>query len=322
MNDLLSRIILDSTRAQPEVSPADLLGCHTFSAMNTRILLFSRAWECGELLCEAEKVFHDVEERFSRFRPSSELSRLNGMSGRSVTVSPEMFDLLDLCVRFHRFSGGLFDPAILPDLESAGYDRSFELVDTRASPRSPTPGSGSIADLALNRDRLTVQAPPAVRLDLGGIGKGYAVDRAARVLTPLVDFLVDAGGDIFASGHGPDGDGWVVAVANPLNEDENLDVVRLRDQALATSTVARRRWQRGDRWLHHLIDPRTGEPAQSDSLSVSVIAPSAVEADVFAKVALLLGSEEGKRFIDEQGAHALFVGSDGSCQATSGWPGG
>ena len=313
---------MDSTSAQPAVSPADLLGCHTFSAMNTRILLFSRAWECGELLCEAEKVFHDVEERFSRFRPSSELSRLNGMSGRSVTVSPEMFDLLHLCRRFHLLSGGLFDPAILPALESAGYDRSFELVDTRAGPRSPTPRSGSIADLALDRVRRTVQAPRAVRLDLGGIGKGYAVDRAAQALAPAADFLVDAGGDIFASGHGPDGDGWVVAVANPLNEDENLDVVRLRDQALATSTVARRRWQRGDRWLHHLIDPRTGEPAQSDSLSVSVIAPSAVEADVFAKVALLLGSEEGKRFIDEQGAHALFVGSDGSCQATSGWPGG
>jgi len=315
---------LDSTSAQPAVSPADLLGCHAFSAMNTRILLFSRAWESGELLCEAEQVFHGVEERFSRFRPSSELSHLNAMSGRSVTVSLEMFDLLHLCRRFHLLSGGLFDPAILPALESAGYDRSFELVaaDTRAGPRNPPTGSGSIADLALDRGQMTVQAPPAVRLDLGGIGKGYAVNRAARALAPLGDFLVDAGGDIFASGHGPDGDGWVVAVANPLNEDENLDVVRLRGEALATSTVARRRWQRDGRWLHHLIDPRTGEPALSDSLSVSVIAPSAVEADVFAKVALLLGSEEGKRFIDAQGAHALFVGSDGSCQATTGWPGG
>src|SRR3972149_4706112 len=129
MNDLSSRTILDSTSAQPAVSPADLLGCHTFSAMNTRILLFSRAWECGELLGEA--------------------------------------------------------------------------------------------------------------------GKGYAVARAGRARAPAADFLVDAGGDIFASGHGPDGDGWVVAVANPLNEDENLDVVRLRDQALATSTVARRPRHRG-----------------------------------------------------------------------------
>ena len=316
---------MDSTSAQPAVSPADLLGCFTFFAMNTRILLFSRAWDSADLLCQAEQLFHEVEERFSRFRPSSELSRLNDMSGRSVTVSPEMFDLLHRCRQFHRLSDGLFDPAILPDLESSGYDRSFELVPSHlpeANPTNRAPGNGSIADLAMDGRRRTVQAPPAVRLDLGGIGKGYAVDRAAQLLAPAADFLVDAGGDIFASGRGPDGDGWLVAVANPLNEDENLDVVRLRGQALATSTVTRRRWQRGGRRLHHLIDPRTGEPALTDSLSVSVIAPSAVEADVFAKVALLLGSEKGKRFIDEQGAHALFVGADGSCQATSEWPGG
>ena len=316
---------MDSTSAQPAVSPADLLGCHAFFAMNTRILLLSRAWDGAELLCEAEQLFHDVEERFSRFRPSSELSRLNDMTGRTVIVSAEMFHLLDLSRRFHRLSGGLFDPAILPDLESAGYDRSFELVTSQAADANPTypaPGNGSIADLAMDRGRRTVQTPPALRLDLGGIGKGYAVDRAAQVLAPAADFLIDAGGDIFASGHGPDGDGWLVAVANPLRENEQLCVVRLRDQALATSTVTRRRWQRDGRWLHHLIDPRTGEPARSDALSVSVIAPSAVEGDVFAKVALLLGSEKGKRFIDAQGAHALFVGSDGSCQATREWPGG
>jgi len=316
---------LDSTSAQPAVSPAGLLGHHAFFAMNTRILLLSRSWDSAKLLCEAEQVFLDVEERFSRFRPSSELSRLNDMSGRRVTVSTEMFHLLDQCRRFHRVSGGLFDPAILLDLEAAGYDRSFELVASPAAEGNrtpPTPGHGSIADMDLDRGRLTVQAPPGVQLDLGGIGKGYAVDRAAQVLTPMTDFLIDAGGDIFASGHGPDGDGWLVAVANPLQEDGQLGVVRLRGEALATSTVTRRRWQRNGRWLHHLIDPGTGEPALTDSLSVSVIAPSGVEADIFAKVALLLGSEKGKRFIDAQGAHALFVGSDGSCQATSEWPGG
>jgi thiamine biosynthesis lipoprotein len=98
--------------------------------------------------------------------------------------------------------------------------------------------------------------------------------------------------------------------------------VRLRYQALATSTVARRRWQRDGRWLHHLIDPRTGEPALSDAISVSVIAPTAVEADVFAKVALLLGSENGIHFLHGQGVQGLFVATDGSWQATAGWPGG
>ena len=164
---------MDSTSAQPAVSPADLLGHHAFFAMNTRILLLSRSWDSAKLLCEAEQVFLDVEERFSRFRPSSELSRLNDMSGRRVTVSTEMFHLLDQCRRFHRVSGGLFDPAILPDLESAGYDRSFELVPAYAAEPGPAPsaaGGGSIADLAMDPDRLSVQAPPGVRLDLGELG--------------------------------------------------------------------------------------------------------------------------------------------------------
>jgi len=315
---------LHSTSAQPAVSPADLLGCLTFSAMNTQVLLFSRSWDSAEFLCEAEQVFHDIDERFSRFRPSSELCRLNEMSGREVAVSAEMFHLLDLCQRFCRLSGGLFDPAILPDLESAGYDRSFELVPQEANARgADVPRSGgSIAGVAMNHDARTVRAPAGVRLDLGGIGKGYAIDRAAQALRPAADFLIDAGGDIFASGDGPDGDGWVVAVADPLDEETNLDVVRLRGQALATSTVMRRRWQRDGRWLHHLIDPRTGEPALSGALSVSVIARTAVEADVFAKAALLLGPEAGGRFLDAQGAYGLFALADGSWQATGEWPGG
>jgi thiamine biosynthesis lipoprotein len=176
--------------------------------------------------------------------------------------------------------------------------------------------------MALDGGRRTVKAPAGLRLDLGGIGKGYAVDGAARALAPTADFLVDAGGDIFASGDGPAGDGWPVAVADPLREDADLGVVRLRDQALATSTVARRRWQRDGRWLHHLIDPRTGEPALSDAISVSVIAPSAVEADIFAKVALLLGSENGTHFLRAQGAQGLFIATDGSWRATAEWPGG
>jgi len=325
VNDLLTRVILHSTSAQPPVSPSDLLGCLTFSAMNTQVLLFSGSWDSAELLREAEQVFRGADQRFSRFRPSSELSRLNEMSGREVAVSAEMFHLLDLCLRFHRLSGGLFEPAVLPDLESAGYDRSFELMAAReaAACRTGHPrAGGSIAGLAMDHGERTVRAPAGVRLDLGGIGKGYAVDRAAQALTPAADFLIDAGGDIFASGDGPGGDGWVVAVADPLRDDENLDVVRLRGQALATSTVTRRRWRRAGRWLHHLIDPRTGEPALSSALSVSVIARTAVEADVFAKVALLLGPEAGGRFLDAQGAHGLFALADGSRQATREWPGG
>jgi len=112
-----------------------------------------------------------------------------------------------------------------------------------------------------------------------------------------------------------------VSVAHPLWGDEMV-LIDIHDQALATSTTVRRSWRRGGRQLHHLIDPRTGEPADTDVVSVSVLADSAVTADVFAKAALIQGFDTGRAFLESQGAAGLFVFSDGSWQAVGNWPGG
>ena len=188
-------------------SPPELMGRQQFFAMNTEIQVLTLDWDQGELLEGAEEVFHGIEQRFSRFRPSSELSRLNAQAGEEVAVSPQMFRLLELSLEFHRRSEGTFDPAILPSLQTAGYDRSFELVarESEGPVAELRRAKGSIEDVRLDRERLTVQVPPGVLLDLGGIGKGFAVDEAASVLSPTRDFLIDAGGDIYAAGDGPDG---------------------------------------------------------------------------------------------------------------------
>jgi thiamine biosynthesis lipoprotein len=290
--------------------------------MNTDVCLFTRDWPGPELLGAAEGVFHDVETRFSRFRPESELSLLNANAGREVAVSPELFRLLELSRRYHELSGGVFDPAVLASLEAAGYDRSFEQVARKDNAAPRLECAASIADVRLDAARSVVRAPAGLRIDLGGIAKGWAVDQAARVLSPAANYLVDAGGDIFASGDGVDGPGWLVGVADPQREGEDLTTVRLHNQALATSSVAHRRWQRGGRWLHHLIDPRTGAPVENDVISVSVIAASAIDADVFAKVALLLGREQGESFLVARGAAGLFVCSDETWETTRNWPGG
>jgi thiamine biosynthesis lipoprotein len=322
---MVTEQILELTSALPTHNQSGLMGRRRFFAMNTNMQLVTRDWEAVCLLAAAEEVFHAIEFRFSRFRPSSELSRLNSCTGREVAVSREMFHLLGLSLTFHRLSSGVFDPAILPSLEAAGYDRSFELVPKRSSHAAPPrtkPNIGSIRDLVMDGQQFTIQAPPGLRLDLGGITKGFAVDEAARALGPAADFLADAGGDIWASGDGPDGPGWLVALANPLREEEDLALIRLRNQALATSTTVRRRWQKGGRWFHHLIDARTGRPVENDVLSVSVIAPSTIEADVFAKVALILGIDEGEEFLRARGAQGLFVLCDGTYRVTDGWQGG
>jgi thiamine biosynthesis lipoprotein len=305
-------------------APPKLLSVWRFFALNTEVKFFACDWTGSAAFPSAERVFHEGEARFSRFRPTSELSMLNTRVGSEVSVSRELFRLLELCQRYHRLSGGLFEPGILPHLEAAGYDRSFDLVpreDGARTTAAPVPVE-SIEHIVLDHQRRTVRLPKSVRIDLGGIGKGYIVDEAASVLAPGRDFLIDAGGDIYASGEGGEGPGWLVGVADPRDTGHNLTTVWLRDQALATSTTTRRNWKRAGQALNHLIDPRTLLPINGDVASVSVVARRATDADVFAKVALLKGVENGARFLDEQSAGGLFVLEDSSWMTTKHWTGG
>ena len=228
-------------------SPPGLMAHRQFFAMNTTVRVLAADHSPIELLERAEDIFHRLESAFSRFKSDSELSRLNAASGNEVAVSPEMFRLLQLCLAYHDRTGGLFEPAILPNLEACGYDRSFELIspDQQSGVTSPSPALRSVRDIEMDSIDLLVRTPRAMRLDFGGIGKGYAVDEAAQLLRPAEDFLIDAGGDISASGDGPDGDGWTVSIADALVEGRERSIIDLRNQALATSATTRRSWIRG-----------------------------------------------------------------------------
>jgi thiamine biosynthesis lipoprotein len=306
--------------------------------MTTEIEFFLDAEdsETGEKdLAEAERFFYQVEARFSRFRADTELSQLNAASGSTVEVSPDLAELVSLALEAARMSSGIFDPTIIDRLEAAGYDQSIELVrarDTARSKRSEAidPGSGLVAAkrnrfgwdsprwaaVRLDPRRRTVSLPAGVRLDLGGIGKGWAADRAAEMLRSSGPGLVNAGGDLRAWGDEPDGhagDGWLVAVDDPIRPGADVVWLKAQDRAVATSTVTGRRWAGG----HHLIDPRTGRPADTDLLSVTVLGPTTTEAEVAAKVALILGRDRGLAWLaDRPGVEALLASSDGNYYGT------
>lgn len=290
-----------------------------FRALGTEALVYSPA--AIPLRRRLMERIEEYEGRFSRFRPESEVFLLSSRSGRAVPVSAELFDLLTRAMAFWRETSGMFDPLILPALEAVGYDRSFEQVPAHNDEPAPAPPAlASFGDVVLDRERRTVRLPEGARLDLGGIAKGWIIDRLADMLKPYGPSLVDIGGDMVAFGDGPDGGpGWLVAVANPIETDLDLCWIRLRDEAVATSTTMRRRWSRAGRWLHHLIDPRTGMPSQTDVLQATVIAPDAITADVCAKTALLLGAREGYAWLQaRQMAAALFTHA-GHLLRTPGW---
>ena len=233
---------LDDTPSQPFLPQqwGGLVGRRRFRAMNTDVEIVAVDWRQSARLASAERLFHDFEARFSRFRPESELSLLNASAGTEHAISPQLLQLLDLAMHYQRETGGVFDPAILPDLEAAGYDRSFEFVARSgdAVPQLEPPAGASIADLSIDYKRRLVCAPRNLRIDLGGIGKGAAVDAAAITLASARDFLVNAGGDIFASGNSAERAGWPVAVSDPDDEDRDIDVVTLRDEAIRRGSRA------------------------------------------------------------------------------------
>lgn len=242
-----------------------------------------------------------LHARLTRFDPSSELSQLNRRAGEWVEVSPELRDLLAAALEAYERSGGLVHAGILPALLEAGYDRDWSKVARdacRAAARARVDtvdeplgrshlGAGPIAPLPelLELGPGAARLAPGAAVDLGGLAKGWIADRAVERLGPRA--LANCGGDLRACGRGPDGDGWPVGFAGRT--------LLLEDVAAATSGTTKRHWGQG---LHHIIDPRTGRPALTDLEEVSVLAPTALEAEVLAKTALLLGSAEAPGHLD------------------------
>ena len=256
-----------------------------------------------------EALFASYERTMSRFLPDSELCALNASAGAPFAASPVLFDAVRLALEWARATDGTFDPTLLDELEAAGYDRSFELLAGGVASRAAPAGRHAArwGEIALDDARRTITLPAGVRLDLGGIGKGFTVDRAIASLGAGVNAMVNASGDLYAAGDGPEGDGWYVGVANPFEMEHDVAVLRVRDRGVATSGSARRHWTAGDRRYHHLIDPRAGVSSDSDLMTVTVVASTATEADVLAKTAYLLGSGDGVRFIEQRGRCACMA---------------
>jgi FAD:protein FMN transferase len=262
-----------------------------------------------------------VETRLSRFRPESELSRLNTLRGSTFKMSPLFAEILDDALRAAEFTEGLYNPTVLNALESAGYDRTFEAIeDDQNQPASVAPFQSDWRGISLDRPESTVVLPIGVSLDLGGIVKGWTAERAADILAPLGPCLVDAGGDIAVRSSPFDQAGWPIGIADPQDPDSDLALLLVHNRGVATSGSDFRRWRRGDQSQHHLIDPRTGRPADTDLSTVTVVAADAVEADVHAMVAMILGSLEGCRYLERQtDVEGLLVTEGGQRMITSGF---
>ena len=294
---------------------------HSFRAMNTDVYV----WRYGRddaTVKDVERLFAHYERHLSRFDVEAELAQFNRSNLERQPVSQTLFDAIAVAQQAARATDGLYDPTILRDLEQVGYDRSFEqIVDStsggEAQGNTMSETRHSILDVRLDAQTREARKPAGLGLDLGGMGKGWTVDRAAESLIGDGPFLVNAGGDLYAYGAPGFADGWGIELEHPLNASQTLARISLRDRALATSSTTKRRWQRQGQAMHHLIDPRSGKPALSDTLSVSVIADRTVLAEIYAKVALILGAEQGLAYLQSlPGVAGMLFTDDGRTLST------
>ena len=267
----------------------------------------------------ARRRIDDLERKWSRFLPASEVSALNRARGRAVRVSPDTFDLVRRAVAGWRATNGRFDPTVLGDVVRAGYDRTFSAVVLR-------PGDGvsvlrrGCGEIVLDVGASTVTLPPDVGFDPGGIGKGLAADLVvAELLAAGADgAAVSLGGDLRAAGIPPDdAPSWVVAVDHPGTG--RVATVALAAGAVATSTTRLRAWMVDGARRHHVIDPSTGAPAaRITAAAVTAVAGHAADAEVAVKAALLADGDPCDA-LERLGCDGVVTFVDGDAVATAGF---
>jgi thiamine biosynthesis lipoprotein len=263
--------------------------------------------------------FEISERAMSRFRDTSELTTLNHAAGteRISRPSVRLRRALVAADRAHRVTGGRFDPRVLADLDRLGYRGAALTTEWAAADPSTAPADPSERRVVdrVGRDGFCIARP----IDLGGIGKGLALRWAAAELQRggVSDFLLEAGGDLVARGLDPGGGPWLVGIEDPTESIDHLAVIAVADEAVTTSSIRVHRWAVDGRAVHHLLDPRTGEPAEGGLLSVTVAGPDPAWAEVWSKVLFVGGRAAIAGEARARGLAAWWVTDDGSFEMTA-----
>jgi thiamine biosynthesis lipoprotein len=260
----------------------------------------------------------------SRFRDDSELTALNRSGGRPFDASPLLVEALGVALRAAELTDGDVDPTVGRAMAGLGWDCDFSVLVSRSErERFQVIPAGGWRSIAIDAATGVVDVPAGVEIDLGATAKAFAADRSAHAASHAAGdagVLVNLGGDLAVAGTTPDG-GWPVLVTDdhrsPL--DAAGQTVAVRSGGLATSSTTVRRWRAGGREHHHIVDPRTGLPADEVWRTVSVAAVSCVDANTASTAAIVRG-REAPTWLERAGLPARLVSLDGSVTRTGDWP--
>lgn len=269
-----------------------------------------------ELIDHAHRLIVQLEQKWSRFVETSEVSMLNRNAGNFVIVSQETYDLLAHAVNAMELTSGRFNPLMLEQLRVLGYTDRWEKG-------RPTPSSAgwpaSLEPIELLPEARLVRIPVGTGFDPGGIGKGLAADMVTDLLVEAgaTSTSVELGGDVRVSGEAWVDGGWNIGVANPFDDAADIASFQPEFGAVATSSRLHHRWSVDNRELHHLLDPATGEPAATNVVAVTTCSTTTWWAEVAAKVALIAGCDDAIDLLRSFGTPGVVVTADGAIHNTT-----
>lgn len=296
---------------------------HAFRSMasDVTIDISDPIFDVTEKVREAIEVFASLEKSCTRFDPMSPLMRANADPNTWHSLPALAVDVIKAAYEAYQLTDGVFDPRILGDLLKHGYDENLRFDSRKID--MEVASEYHLQTTELNIQRLAEWNPEfredEIRLgdlpiDLGGIGKGFAVQRAMEILQDCADgVLINAGGDIAAEGINESGESWRIGIENPWNpEGDPVLVVELTDISIATSSIRLRSWLKNGQLMHHLINPLTGSPGGHGLIAVSAIAPSTSIAEVWSKALFLQGLSNIEDFADQRAIAASWIDEAGN----------
>jgi len=262
----------------------------------------------------AFKEMERIEKVFSKFNENSEVSNINALAAfEKISVSEEVFKLIERSVYYSRISDGAFDITVAPLMEAWGFVRRHKSMPGKEAIENALKGVG-YKNIELDPKGMSIKfLNKKTKIDFGGIAKGYAVDRARTILAAhgIKNGLINLGGNMFALGYAPGSKKWKIGVEDPVNKGKLLRSFELKDKAIGTSGNYERFFEIEGKRYSHIINPVTGEPCQG-IISVTVIADSAEEADALSTAIFVMGEEKGLNLAKSiKGIKVLMLKEDG-----------
>ncbi len=268
------------------------------------------------VLDEAQRLCEHAEELFSRTLPTSDVSRINEANGQFVEVDPQTAELVSLSLAYCASSNGLFDITI--GAISELWDFTEGVVPSPEAIARALPHVGW-QHVQVQQNAVCLQDPLA-RLDLGGIAKGYVTDRVMELFKErgVENAYVNLGGNVSVMGHNEKGNPWSVGVRDPFGTSSDVvALMKMTEGSLVTSGLYERSFEKDDKRYWHILDPRTGYPAQTDLVSASVFCTESIDGEGYTKPLFMLDRDAALESVEQAGLQALLVGSDGAIYQTS-----